>query len=1417
MAKTALSLLMVSILLMSLTPNGLHVLEENTHSNMANYNPVTPGIVELLISTNSTGDSNVLSVDAKQNGLWAACAIFNGTLDLNSLGGTGQGSIESKGESDILIFGGSSLLSVSWYSHLDGVGENVCWGVSLLPNNLVLTYGTYEESISIGSSTKYSEGKKDSFVGLYNVSMGAWTHVTDFGGSEDDEIYSMSQHASGFSAVGRTNSDLTNSTGLGVFTFGTTDCSNNPCGMVLDFSSELSLSKGNLVSSDNNIKFYDVSNRNAAGLGVIIGAFQGNLTFHDSSVSGIVDQGSWDIIVIQVNSTLGITGVNRIGGNGFDAGKAIESVVGGGYIIAAEVTGQFTSSRPFNASYTSTAGGRDIGVFQLYENLTIFSNQNFGGAGTDQLADLSSESSGSFAVSGQIQNQISLNSTTIGVSNAKATFVASFTTDALGINSDWGYSATGSLGSTGRGNSVHLTSSDVMLWGGRSTPSGPSGTQIGGFSILGGGSDAGYLALFDVDEDGDAIGSRSDICPNVFDPNQFNWDNDQFGDECDDDDDQDGILDNDDMCPRNATLAWLSTLLNDYDSDGCRDDGNENQGLGQDEDDDNDGRLDSYDACPKGSVGWSSLNVTYDHDSDGCKDSDEDLDDDNDGVPDEDDSCNPPDSAVNIQGVPWSDHDGDGCNDGEDPDIDDDGRYNNDDYCNYSVLGFNSLLRTQDWDGDGCNDDSDEDADQDSLIDDINDDCPPPGSSLGWSYDGWIDYDGDGCHDEDEDEDDDNDGILDDFDDCPTGEKNWASDLTTDFDQDGCKDFSSEDLDDDNDGVPDVDDNCQRSPSTAIDYDGDGCTGEHDLDWDNDGRDNLVDDCPNGTLNWSSNSNSNLDNDGDGCHDGNEDQDDDNDGMYDWDDTCPQGSINWDAANSVGDHDADGCRDSDEDTDDDNDGIEDLDEECPKSPLGDYNDHDMDGCIDANDPDDDNDGIQDDVDRDQVTGISCAFSPMIRNNLTDIDADGCFDNVDPDLDGDGIINEVDSCSSLISSVGWYSISRTDHDGDGCKDLDEDTDDDEDGLTDDQDQCPKGVTNWNYDSLKDFDKDGCRDSDEDDDDDNDYTDDIRDQFPLDCRYNLDTDGDGSPDPSSIVNCKSVGVIDLRVDTDSDDDGTSDVREITCETDPLDKGDFPSNKGADNECEPTPLAQFLNELTSSQKMIIIGLIFLALFMILLLATLKAGNVINTYSRDGDNLSGYAMKAGNDAIAGTKVDGNLAKDNAYQENSSNPPTPGTPATTEPKLEMNSDAKGGEPQPPIQPTNIGNSRHGDNLRDNAIKAGNDANTGTSVGGNLAKGNANQENLSNPPTPGTPATTEPKLEMNSDAKGGETLPTTQPTNNAVDIQSVNDITNEQTSQRNDGSKKGDVQDETKVKLKETPSSVKKSDDSTSFTSDLEW
>ena len=104
---------------------------------------------------------------------------------------------------------------------------------------------------------------------------------------------------------------------------------------------------------------------------------------------------------------------------------------------------------------------------------------------------------------------------------------------------------------------------------------------------------------------------------------QSNFDGDDDGDACDQDDDNDGVLDADDLC-RKGALDWLSISQNDHDGDGCKD-------AIEDADDDNDGVYDFADMCSTGTLAWTSNGQT-DYDGDGCSDADEDVDDDNDGI-----------------------------------------------------------------------------------------------------------------------------------------------------------------------------------------------------------------------------------------------------------------------------------------------------------------------------------------------------------------------------------------------------------------------------------------------------------------------------------------------------------------------------------------------------------------------------------------------------------------------------------------------------------------------------------------------------------------------------------------------------------------------------------------------------------------
>ena len=196
----------------------------------------------------------------------------------------------------------------------------------------------------------------------------------------------------------------------------------------------------------------------------------------------------------------------------------------------------------------------------------------------------------------------------------------------------------------------------------------------------------------------------------------------------------------------------------------------------------------------------------------------------------------------------------------------------------------------------------------------------------------------------------------------------------------------------------------------------------------------------------------------------------------------------------------------------------------------------------ACDIDTDNDGVGDDLDAfpldptettdsdgDGVGDNSDDF-PFDANETTDTDGDGVGDNEDTDDDDDGVDDDQDDSdgdgiTDDLDAFPFDANETTDTDGDGVgdnsddfpNDANETTDTDGDGIGDnsdpdsDGDGTPNGLDDFPLNSglTKDSDKDGVQDAD--------------DAFPYDPNEYIDTDGDG------------VG---NNADGDDDGDGTPD---------------------------------------------------------------------------------------------------------------------------------------------------------------------------------------------------------------------------------------------------------------------------------------
>ncbi len=460
---------------------------------------------------------------------------------------------------------------------------------------------------------------------------------------------------------------------------------------------------------------------------------------------------------------------------------------------------------------------------------------------------------------------------------------------------------------------------------------------------------------------------------------------DEQGDACDDDDDQDGVLDEDDNCP---------LVSNPDQADIDLAEGLDGQGDVCDPDDDNDNVPDRVDNCPltpnPDQADSDLADGVGDGGGDGLGDACDD-DDDNDGVPDEDDNCplvpNPDQRDSDLdEGV---DEQGDAC----DPDDDNDGVLDEDDNCPLVPnpdQADNDRTEGLDGQGDVC----DPDDDDDTILDE-GDNCPrtPNADQRDTDEDGI----GDACED-----DLDGDGL-------PDGEDNCPEDANADqLDSDGDTLGDACDPDDDNDGLDDDDDNCPLVPNGAqrdndVDGAGDACDGDRDGDT----IPNELDNCPD-VPNPDQLNTDRASDGGDTC-----DDDDDDDGFLDEGDNCPL-VPNPDQADADGDSRGDAC-----DQDADGDAILDGDDNCPFVANPDQLDLDGDGEGDVCDLDDDGDGIPDAED-----GCPRQRDPEQR----DLDEDGQGDACDDDIDGDEILNDDDNCPQDANP------DQLDEDGDGVGDA-----------------------------------------------------------------------------------------------------------------------------------------------------------------------------------------------------------------------------------------------------------------------------------------------------------------------------------------------------------------------------------------------
>jgi hypothetical protein len=644
----------------------------------------------------------------------------------------------------------------------------------------------------------------------------------------------------------------------------------------------------------------------------------------------------------------------------------------------------------------------------------------------------------------------------------------------------------------------------------------PLSADTDGDGLLDGVEDANQNGIVDNGES-----DPTNQCdPNVADPGQCDTDGDGLVDDDDPDDDNDGVLDGDDADPLDPN--------SDSDNDGITDvietggDGSYDVGLDSnplDQDTDDDGLLDNIEDTNKnGEVDPGETDpAKSDSDGDGISDGNEDAN--QNGIQDNGES-NPNDICDPIKTDASCDFDGDSIINSEDPDDDNDGVADGDDVDPFDP--------NSDSDSDGISDDEetgedsvyhpgtdtnplDADTDKDGINDGDEtrannnplDPCDPSADNPACQGNA-IDEDGDGYfgnfpadnpkHDPD--------------DANPCVPDNTAP--TCDLDGDGLT--NEDDTDDDNDGVLDTDDADQFDPDSDSDNDGisdnveTGGDGTYTAGTDTDPLDNDTDD--------------------DGILDGVEDSN--QDGNQDANETDPLKA----------DTDGDGIDDGVEDANQDgviNDGESDPLTLCDPKATFDECDFDGDGLNNAEDLDDDADGVADTDDIDP-------FNPN-----SDSDGDGVSDN--DETNGDGTYNPAQDSNPLDGcdpDPNAASCNPVDNDGDGFgPDLGEDNPKYD---PDDNDPCVPNKANPDCD----LDGDGIVNA-TDTDDDNDGVLDDQDVDPLDPNSDSDFDGIADDVETGGDGTYTAGTDTDPLDFDTDDDGIQDGVEDANQNGTLDDGE------------------------------------------------------------------------------------------------------------------------------------------------------------------------------------------------------------------------------------------------------------------------
>ena len=734
----------------------------------------------------STGGSNIISLSSDESGGIFECLEFNGTLQ--------QSNISPRGFQDVML--SFSNTTNSFDIVLDSTGDVYCEEVLLLSSGHLAVVGSFSGTSNV---LNYSTTNPSGY--LYILSPDFETNksfIFDTGG--DDKFYGLTELSSGGIVVaGSSEGNLSNYLPVNV-----SNCSSqSTCGIIIFLSPTVIFEKLQFVESNQSVTCIDAVEVASTNQVLVTGYFSGTMSFNNSLITSNSSLGSSDLFISKLDQNRNWVSLNTIGSSGSFRPKDIIFHQNSVLLLAEGVASVSNPAivSPSGTSYSEGLGLRDIVILKVNNLGIINSLFTIGSNDTDGAGEFDILSDSELVITGFIGTNYSLNHIDMGTEERNNFFVSIYnlTTDEV----VFAFVSDGSEQTNARANAVAKVSENVFVVAGRLNP---FHTTILNNSFPGS-IKTGISVLFEIDSDSDGLVDSLDNCDSIYNPLQKNLDEDEFGDECDEDIDSDGYLNEDDNCNRSP----MSPRLSDRDSDGCYD--------FEDEDIDGDGIANENDSCgSKESI--TKFTESDDRDRDGCHDSlplehGEDEDDDGDLIFDWKDNCTSSTSVLYDQNT-WLDFDLDGCHDsipgmyGEDLNDDNDGFTDEIDDC-ANIFGDSSLgeLGCLDGDGDGWSDSTDScpmvhgtsrsdiwfgclDSDNDSYADLID--------SFDNDYSQWNDSDGDGFGDN---------YFGNQSDNCPNEYGKSINFLR------GC-------LDSDGDGWADLGDDLPLNPTIWLDSDDDG-------------------------------------------------------------------------------------------------------------------------------------------------------------------------------------------------------------------------------------------------------------------------------------------------------------------------------------------------------------------------------------------------------------------------------------------------------------------------------------------------------------------------------------------------------------------------------------------------------------------